>query len=77
MCYGVARSPGESGGCCELGTALTFDRDRFVCGKQSEWGSCLFTCSASETTVVPLEIPEALAEHEYFGAFRFEMRWAR
>jgi poly [ADP-ribose] polymerase len=76
MCYGIAQSPGEAGGCCDRGTTLLYDPAAhcFKCGRQGDWGSCLFTCAVDEATVVPLEIPEELLEHEYLGSFQCEMR---
>ena len=67
---------GEAGGCCDRGTTLLYDPAAhcFKCGRQGDWGSCLFTCAVDEATVVPLEIPEELLEHEYLGSFQCEMR---
>lgn len=76
MCFGVAQSPGEAGGCCSRGTTLSFDvaKHEYVCGKQGDWGSCLFTCKVDDAEIHDLTIPESLEEHEYLGSFEFKRR---
>ena len=76
ICYGVAQSPGEAGGCCKRGTTLLYDpaTHSYSCGKQGDWGSCLFTCSVAEASIVPVELPEALADHEILSSFERTIR---
>lgn len=76
LCYGVALSPGEEGGCCNRAITLTYDATThaYKCGRQGAWGSCVFRCPVDEIATDAPEIPPSLANNEYLSKFSFKRR---
>ncbi len=76
LCYGVALSPGEEGGCCNRGSTLSYDASthEYKCGQQGAWGSCVFKCPADEIATDAPEIPASLANNSYLSKFSFKRR---
>ena len=76
LCYGIALSPGEEGGCCNRGGTLTYDaaNHEYKCGQQGAWGSCLFSCPVDKIATDAPEIPTSLANNAYLSKFAFKRR---